>query len=96
MRLDKFLQVSRLVRRRTLANHLCDGGHVWRDGRRARASAEVVAGDVLEVDYGWRRLTVRVVAVPAGQVARSAAAGLYEVVRDDRQGPPPPDDEEGM
>ena len=91
MRLDKFLQVSRLVRRRTLANQLCDGGHVRRGGRPARASAEVAAGDVLEIDYGWRRLTVRVQAVPAGPVPRAVAAMLCEVLADERDGPAPAD-----
>jgi ribosomal 50S subunit-recycling heat shock protein len=91
MRLDKFLQVSRLVKRRALANQLCDGGHVHRSGRPARASAAVTAGDVLQIDYGWRRLTVRVLDVPAGQVGRIGAVGLYEVVADERRAQEPPD-----
>jgi ribosomal 50S subunit-recycling heat shock protein len=91
MRLDKFLQVSRLVRRRALANQLCDGGRVRRAGRPARASAAVAAGDVLEIDYGWRRLTIRVLEVPAGPVPSAAARGLFEVVADLRGGPAPAD-----
>jgi ribosomal 50S subunit-recycling heat shock protein len=85
MRLDKFLQVSRLVRRRVLANQLCDGGRVRREGRVARASAQVAVGDILEIDYGWRRLTVRVAALPGGQVGRGEAAELYEVLADERR-----------
>ncbi len=89
LRLDKFLQVSRLVKRRALANQLCDGGHVHRGGRPARASAEVNPGDVLEIHYGWRRLEVRVLSIPAGQVGRTTASTLYEVLADERQGPEP-------
>ena len=91
MRLDKFLQVSRLVKRRTLANQLCDGGHVQRQGRTARASAEVGPGDVLVVDYGWRTLTVQVAAIPTGQVSRAAAGELYVVLAEERRAPEPDD-----
>ncbi len=95
MRLDKFLQVSRLIRRRALANQLCDGGHVCRDGRPLRASAEVRVGDVLDVDYGWRRLRVAISEVPPGPVPKPAAAGLYTVVHEARVAPEPPEDREG-
>lgn len=91
MRLDKFLQVSRLVKRRQLANQLCDGGHVLRGGRAARASAEVAAGDELEIDYGWRRLRVRIRTVPPGQVGRAGATELYDLLGEERrQAEPPP------
>ncbi len=92
MRLDKFLQVSRLVRRRVLANTLCDGGRVTRNGHPARASAEVAPGDALRIDYGWRQLEVRVRSVPAGAVGKAGAADLWELVRDVRAGPPPADE----
>src|SRR5690348_6302029 len=94
VRLDKFLQVSRLIKRRALANQLCDGGHVRRGERAARASAEVAPGDILEIDYGWRRLRVRVSAVPSGQVGKAAALELYEVLADERRGPEPPPGQE--
>lgn len=95
MRLDKFLQVSRLIRRRALANQLCDGGHVARDGRPLRASAEVHAGDLLDVDYGWRKLRVEILEVPPGPVPKTEAAGLYHIVHDERVAPAPPEDREG-
>lgn len=85
MRLDKYLQVSRLVKRRALANRLCDGGRVMRNGRPARASAGVQPGDLLRIDYGWRALEVRVRAVPAGQVERLDATQLYEAVSEERR-----------
>lgn len=67
MRLDKFLQVSRLVRRRTLAHRLCDAGRVELNGRRARPAAAVDAGDVIALHLGARRVVVKVLRVPAGR-----------------------------
>ncbi|MDR7554548.1 MAG: S4 domain-containing protein [Armatimonadota bacterium] len=81
MRLDKFLQVSRLVRRRVLANRLCDAGRVTLNGRPAKAAAPVRAGDVLGIALGARRLVVRIVEVPDG---RPAVDPPYEVLEDQR------------
>lgn len=93
VRLDKFLQVSRLVRRRVLANALCDGGRVERNGRPARASAEVAPGDVLRIDYGWRQLEVRVLEVPPGHTGRPVAAEtLWERIREVRGAEPTSDE----
>jgi len=64
MRLDKFLQVSRLVKRRTLANELCDRGRVRVNGQRAKATASVKAGDVITIAQGDRRLIAKVLDVP--------------------------------
>ena len=52
MRLDKFLKVSRLIKRRTVANEACDAGRVLINGRTAKASAAVKAGDVIEIQFG--------------------------------------------
>ncbi|MCH3987305.1 MAG: RNA-binding S4 domain-containing protein [Lachnospiraceae bacterium] len=60
MRLDKYLKVSRLIKRRTVANEACDAGRVTINGRPAKASAEVKAGDVLEIQFGNRDVKVRV------------------------------------
>ncbi len=65
MRLDKFLQASRLVKRRTLANRLCDAGRVTVNGRRAEPAHPVRAGDIIEVEVGDRRVRARVRDVPA-------------------------------
>jgi ribosomal 50S subunit-recycling heat shock protein len=65
VRLDKFLQVSRLVRRRGLANALCHAGRVALNGRPAAPAAPVAAGDVITVEFAARRLRARVRAVPA-------------------------------
>lgn len=89
MRLDKYLQVSRLVKRRTLAKQLCDGGHVACDGRPARASTEVRPNMELRIDYGWRTLQLRVLDVPARAVPKDAAPALYVVTDDARRQPEP-------
>lgn len=64
MRLDKFLQMSRLVKRREVANRLCDHGRVRVNGAPAKPSTAVRPGDVLTISQGDRRLVARVVAVP--------------------------------
>lgn len=60
MRLDKFLKVSRLIKRRTVANEACDAGRVSLNGKPARASADVRAGDVIGIEFGNRTLKARV------------------------------------
>ena len=64
MRLDKFLQVSRLIKRREVANRLCDHGRVRVNGAPAKPAAAVRPGDVITISQGDRRLVVRVVDVP--------------------------------
>ena len=60
MRLDKFLKVSRLIKRRTVANEACDAGRVLVNDRPAKASAQVKAGDVLEIQFGSKSVRVGV------------------------------------
>lgn len=84
MRLDKFLKVSRVIKRRTLAKELCDGGRVSVNGRTAKAGAEVAVGDELSVRFGGRTLTVRIEGI-AETVRKEHAADLYTVLRDDRK-----------
>ena len=64
MRLDKFLQISRLVRRRALANRLCHAGRVALNGHPAPASAAVRAGDLITVEVADRRIRARVLTLP--------------------------------
>ena len=63
MRLDKYLKVSRLIKRRTVANEACDAGRVSVNGRPAKASAEVKAGDIIEIGFGNRQVRVEVTEV---------------------------------
>ena len=76
MRLDKFLKVSRLIKRRTLANEACDAGRVQVNGRPQRASYEVKAGDILELSLGARKLKCRVLHVTE-TAAKDEASGMY-------------------
>lgn len=79
MRLDKFLKVSRIIKRRTVANDACDAAHVTVNGKVAKASYDVKGGDVIEVGFGQRVLRVRVTDVRE-TVKKDAASELYEVL----------------
>ncbi|MBO4321741.1 MAG: RNA-binding S4 domain-containing protein [Clostridia bacterium] len=81
MRLDKYLKISRIIKRRTVANEACDNGHVSVNGRIARASLDVSPGDTVEIAFGRRTLTVRILNTdaPAG---REAAGEMFEVLSD--------------
>lgn len=63
MRLDKFLKVSRLIKRRTVANEACDAGRVMVNGNQAKASANVKVGDVIEIGFGSKAVKVEVLDV---------------------------------
>ena len=80
MRLDKYLKVSRIIKRRTVANEACDGGRVMVNGRVAKASVDVKPGDVIEVGFGNNVLKVKVLSV-ADSAKKDEASGMYEVVQ---------------
>lgn len=80
MRLDKFLKVSRLIKRRSVAGDACRGDRVFLNGKEAKPAKEVKAGDILTVYFGDKSLTVRVLTVPEGQVAKKESDGLYEII----------------
>ena len=77
MRLDKYLKVSRLIKRRTVANEACDGGRVTVNGKVARASYDVKVGDVIEIAFGQRTLRVEVTAVTEN-VTKADAPAMYK------------------
>ncbi|MBQ7038514.1 MAG: RNA-binding S4 domain-containing protein [Clostridia bacterium] len=79
MRLDKYLKVSRLIKRRTVANEACDAGRVSVNGKPARASYDVKIGDILTIALGTREVTVEVVGVQE-TVAKNDAALLYKLL----------------
>lgn len=79
MRLDKYLKVSRLIKRRTVANEACDNERVTVNGKVARASYEVKVGDVIAIRFGEKTLTVEVVAVQEN-AGKADAALLYKEV----------------
>ncbi len=79
MRLDKFLKVSRLIKRRTVANEACDNARVSVNGRPARASYEVKVGDRIAIQFGARLLTVEVLQV-SDNVRKDDAVGMYREI----------------
>ena len=80
MRLDKYLKVSRLIKRRTVANEACDNGLVEVNGKPARASYEVKEGDQITLRFGVRTVTVEVLSVQE-TVRQSDAAALYRQIQ---------------
>lgn len=79
MRLDKYLKVSRLIKRRTVANEACDGGRVSVNGKPARASYDVKIGDVITINFGSKPLSVKVLEVKE-TAFKDAAKEMYEAV----------------
>ncbi len=79
MRLDKYLKVSRLIKRRTVANEVCDAKHVTVNGKIARASYDVKVGDVIEISMGQNVTRARVLDV-AETVRKEEAAAMYEIL----------------
>lgn len=77
MRLDKFLKVSRLIKRRTVANEACDAGRVLVNGKTAKASLNVKEGDVIEIQFGTRAVKVEVLDVQE-TVRKDEAKELYK------------------
>ena len=79
MRLDKYLKVSRIIKRRTVANDACDADRVSVNGKPARASYEVKVGDVLDIKFGKSPLVVRVLEVKE-IIGKAGASEMYEVI----------------
>ena len=74
MRLDKYLKVSRIIKRRTVANDACDASHISVNGKVAKASYDVKVGDVIEIGFGQKTLRVR------DTTKKAEAADLFEVL----------------
>ena len=79
MRLDKYLKVSRLIKRRTVANEACDNGRISVNGRVVKASYDVKVGDKIEISMGTRTVAVEVLQV-AENVSKDDAAAMYKEV----------------
>ena len=79
MSIDKFLKVSRIIKRRTVAKEVCDGGKVKVNGRVAKAGTDVVAGDEIEIQFGEKLFRARIKEVRETVPAKEAD-GLYEVL----------------
>ncbi|MBR3503668.1 MAG: RNA-binding S4 domain-containing protein [Clostridia bacterium] len=79
MRLDKYLKVSRIIKRRTVANEACDGGRVSVNGRVAKPGAEVKEGDIIEIRFGENVTKYQVVTL-SEHVLKADAAGMYKII----------------
>lgn len=84
MRLDKFLQLTGLVKRRTLAKELCNAGRIKVNGKVAKPATEVRIGDLIEGEVGWERWEVRVLQIPKGSVPSNRRSEFVEVIRQER------------
>lgn len=79
MRLDKYLKVSRLIKRRTVANDACDAGRVLVNDKQAKASVNVKIGDVVEIQFGNRQVKVEILDI-SDNVKKDAAKDMYKYV----------------
>ena len=79
MRLDKYLKITRLIKRRTIANEACDAGRISVNGKAARASYDVKIGDIIEINLGQRPIKVKVLAV-SEYATKETASSQYEVI----------------
>ena len=79
MRIDKFLKVSRIIKRRTVANEACDASHIQVNGRIVKASYDVKEGDIVEIAFGEKKLKIKVLDVKE-VIRKNDASTLYEVV----------------
>lgn len=80
MRLDKFLKVSRLIKRRTVANEVSDKGRVFVNDAPAKPAKQLKIGDIIKIEYANRTICVRIVKIPQNNVPVQEAATLYEEI----------------
>jgi ribosomal 50S subunit-recycling heat shock protein len=79
MRIDKFLKVSRIIKRRTVANDACDASHVSVNGRTVKASYDVKENDIVEITFGEKKLKIKILSVRE-VIRKNDASDLYEVL----------------
>lgn len=79
MRLDKFLKVSRLIKRRTVANTVSEMGRVFVNGTQAKPAKQLKVGDIIEIEYANRTEKYEVLTVPTGNVSVQDASSLYKI-----------------
>lgn len=85
VRLDKFLKVSRIIKRRTLAQEYCLAGHVQKNGRTAKPSTAVDVGDIITITFGSRKISYKILKVN-GTVDKKSAGTMYELVTGSEEG----------
>ena len=82
MRLDKFLKVSRLIKRRTVANAVSEMGRILVNGNSAKPAKQLKVGDIIEIEYSNRVEKVEVLVVPTGNVSVQEASSLYKIIKE--------------
>ncbi|MCM1265303.1 MAG: RNA-binding S4 domain-containing protein [Candidatus Gastranaerophilales bacterium] len=85
MRLDKFLKVSRLVKRRTVANSISELGRVFVNGNIAKPAKQLKVGDIIMIEYANKTVQAKVLEIPTGNVPVQMASTLYEIIQDDTE-----------
>ena len=83
MRLDKFLKVSRLIKRRTVANSISEMGRVTVNGNIAKPAKQLKVGDIIEIEYANRTEKFEVLIIPTGNVSIQSATELYKIIEED-------------
>ena len=82
MRVDKFLKVSRLIKRRTVANAVSEMGRVLVNGNAAKPAKQLKVGDIIEIEYSNRTEKIEVIIIPTGNVSVQEASTLYRVIEE--------------
>lgn len=82
MRLDKYLKVARIIKRRTVANEACSKERVTVNGREAKPSKDVKAGDLCTISFGDKKVTFKILEVPLGNVPKNSTSLLYEIIEE--------------
>ena len=81
MRLDKFLKVSRLIKRRTVANDVSDQGRVLVNGNPAKPSKQLKEGDIIKIEHYNKSVSVKILKIPEGNISVQEASSLYEEIK---------------
>lgn len=81
MRLDKFLKVSRLIKRRTVANDVSDQGRVLVNGNPAKPSKQLKEGDIIKIEHYNKSVSVKILKIPEGNISVQEAPSLYEEIK---------------
>ncbi len=80
MRLDKYLKVARIIKRRSVANDACSSDRVTVNGKDAKPAKDIKVGDIISVGFGDKKFTFRVLSVPLGNVSKNDSSMLYEII----------------
>ncbi len=82
MRLDKFLKVSRIIKRRSVANEVCDMARVFVNNNPAKPAKQLKEGDIIMIEYKTRVLKAKILKIPTGNVSINEASSLYEIIEE--------------